>query len=50
MPKPHPTRTFIRLVRLQNTAWKHGHKRWAKALGERLRDLRADFPDLAAYA
>lgn len=42
-----PSKTFIRLVRLQHLCWQHGHKKWAKALGERCRELRRDYPQLS---
>lgn len=44
-----PTAQYIRLVYLQDYCFKSRKKRWAKQLGERLRELIADNPYLGVY-
>lgn len=37
---------YFRLLSLQAECYRRGHRRWAAALGERLRAMHADNPSL----
>lgn len=45
----HITRTFLRMANLQLRCWEHHHRAWAKAIGQRLREMRQDNPHLRDY-
>jgi len=36
---------YYRLHELQHKCWNRGHKKWAKALGEKLREFREANPN-----
>jgi hypothetical protein len=45
----HIPRTFLRLVNIQLRCWEHGHRKWAKDIGQRIKTMRQDNPTLARY-
>ena len=44
-----PIHQLVRIRSLQIYCWETNKKRWAKALGKMLRELREDFPELKRY-
>jgi len=47
--KHTPINTYLRLLDLQSACFHRGRKTWAKALGAKLKELRANHPELAMY-
>ena len=44
-----PIHQLVRIRSLQIYCFQTNKKRWAKALGQMLKELRADFPELKKY-
>jgi len=49
MQKHTPVSKYLRLLDVQSACFRRGRKAWAKALGTKLKELRADYPELAMY-
>ena len=40
---------IYRLLILQNECFRRGHKKWAKALGQKIREFKSENPDVKIH-